>query len=96
MESFEINTNLNTGLPQGQYCDIISGFLENGRCTGETITVGGDGHAHIRVCGGCEDPVVAIHIGQYNISGHIKKNNNQTYQLSLSLCYVNSLSYTCQ
>ncbi|KHJ93840.1 alpha amylase, all-beta domain protein, partial [Oesophagostomum dentatum] len=28
-----------TSLPSGQYCDVWSGYLKDGRCTGKTITV---------------------------------------------------------
>ena len=70
---YDINTNLQTGLPQGTYCDIISGNLENGRCTGSTVHVGGDGHAHFNVCSGCDDPMVAIHVGECRSKGFLKK-----------------------
>ncbi|KAK7100027.1 alpha-amylase-like [Littorina saxatilis] len=62
-ESFDLDANLQTGLPQGAYCDVISGDLENGRCTGSTVYVGGDGRASIHVCAQCFDPVLAIHVG---------------------------------
>ncbi|KAH9519908.1 hypothetical protein Btru_071218 [Bulinus truncatus] len=64
LESHDINANLQTGLPAGSYCDVISGNYENGHCTGSTVTVGADGHAHIQVCSSCEDPMVAIHVGE--------------------------------
>ncbi|XP_055958799.1 alpha-amylase [Patella vulgata] len=63
LDGFDINANLNTGLPSGTYCDVISGNLENGRCTGKTIQVGGDSKAHINVGHSWEDPMIAIHIG---------------------------------
>ena len=53
---------LQTGLPQGQYCDIISGSLEQGGCTGKTITVQGDGKAKITISNSEEDPMIAIHV----------------------------------
>lgn len=64
LEGSDLNANLQTGLPQGTYCDVISGNLENGRCTGNEVHVGGDGRAHISVCHSCEDPMVAIHVGE--------------------------------
>ncbi|KAK7482695.1 hypothetical protein BaRGS_00026104, partial [Batillaria attramentaria] len=63
LESGQLSANLQTGLPQGTYCDVISGNLENGRCTGNSVHVGGDGRAHITVCGDCDDPELAIHVG---------------------------------
>eukprot|EP00105_Crassostrea_gigas_P027049 XP_011448249.1 PREDICTED: alpha-amylase [Crassostrea gigas] len=59
----DINVNLQTGLSQGTYCDVISGNYENGSCTGNEVHVGGDGHAHFHISSGIEDPVIAIHIG---------------------------------
>lgn len=63
LESSDINQSLQTGLPAGTYCDIISGDLENGKCTGKSVTVNGDGTANINVCSNCDDPVLAIHVG---------------------------------
>jgi alpha-amylase len=49
-------------LPQGQYCDIISGSLEQGRCTGKTITVQGDGRTSLTISNSEADPMIAIHV----------------------------------
>ncbi|XP_035658299.1 pancreatic alpha-amylase-like [Branchiostoma floridae] len=56
-----LDATLQTGLSSGDYCDVISGDLSNGGCTGKTITVGGDGRAHIYIAGDDEDPMIAIH-----------------------------------
>ena len=81
-EDGPIDNTFSTGLPAGQYCDIITGDLEGisrfesninffsktiilssgGKCSGRTITVGGDGKAHISVDNKTDDPVVAIHV----------------------------------
>jgi len=53
---------LQTGLPQGQYCDIMSGNLEQGRCTGKVITVQGDGRTQITISNSEADPMIAIHV----------------------------------
>ncbi|KAH3712444.1 alpha-amylase-like [Dreissena polymorpha] len=58
-----MNSDINTGLPSGDYCDVISGSYENGECTGKTVHVDGSGHAHFNINGQSDDPVVAIHIG---------------------------------
>lgn len=57
-----LNQWLQTGLPQGQYCDVISGNVEQGRCTGKTITVQADGRASIAVSNTDSDPMIAIHV----------------------------------
>ncbi|KAI8797778.1 C-type lectin domain family 4 member E [Biomphalaria glabrata] len=62
LEGFDINQNLQTGLPAGRYCDVISGDIDNDRCTGKTVEVYNDGTAHINVCSNCDDPVLAIHV----------------------------------
>lgn len=59
-----LNADIYTGLPSGDYCDVISGNYDNGSCTGKTIHVNGDGNAHINIQGSSDDPVVAIHIGK--------------------------------
>ncbi|KAL4216996.1 alpha-amylase [Mactra antiquata] len=58
-----LNQNINTNLPSGNYCDVISGNYENGACTGKTIHVDSNGNAHINISGTSDDPVVAIHVG---------------------------------
>ncbi|XP_035665855.1 alpha-amylase-like [Branchiostoma floridae] len=58
-----LNATLQTGLSSGDYCDVISGDLSNGFCTGKTITVGWDGRAHIYIAVDDEDPIIAIHVG---------------------------------
>jgi alpha-amylase len=61
-DAFALNQSLKTDLPQGTYCDIISGNLENGTCTGKTITVQADGHVQISISNTDADPMVAIHV----------------------------------
>uniref|UniRef100_A0A668ACI3 alpha-amylase n=1 Tax=Myripristis murdjan TaxID=586833 RepID=A0A668ACI3_9TELE len=56
-----LDVTLNTGMPGGTYCDVISGRKDGGRCTGKQITVGGDGRAHFKISNRDEDPFVAIH-----------------------------------
>lgn len=61
-DGHQMGVQLQTGLPPGNYCDVISGNLDHGRCTGKTITVNNDRTARFDIVGGDEDPVVAIHI----------------------------------
>nr|BAM74656.1 alpha-amylase [Haliotis discus hannai] len=63
LEGYDLSKSLNTGLPSGSYCDVISGNLENGGCTGKTIDVDGSGHASIHISSSDKDPMVAIHVG---------------------------------
>ncbi|KAJ8357147.1 hypothetical protein SKAU_G00199410 [Synaphobranchus kaupii] len=53
---------LNTSLPGGTYCDIISGQKEGNRCSGKQVTVGDDGRAHFRISNMDEDPFIAVHV----------------------------------
>lgn len=59
----DLNQTLPTSLPAGTYCDVISGNLFNGSCTGKTVEVGNDGKANIVIGGTEEDGVLAIHTG---------------------------------
>jgi alpha-amylase len=61
-DDYGLDQWLQTGLPQGQYCDVISGNLEQGHCTGKIITVQDDGRAQITVANSEEDPMIAIHV----------------------------------
>ena len=59
-----IDVKLQTGLPAGKYCDVITGQVgRDGRCTGSTIDVHSDGKARISINETAEDPIIAIHIG---------------------------------
>lgn len=58
----DINQDMQTGLPAGTYCDVISGELSSGRCTGKTVTVGNDGYGYISLSQGEDDGVLAIHV----------------------------------
>jgi hypothetical protein len=59
-----LNQTINTGLPVGDYCDVISGNYVNGTCSGKVIRVEENGEAHISIKGDADDPVIAIHIGE--------------------------------
>ncbi|KAF5276538.1 hypothetical protein FQR65_LT03968 [Abscondita terminalis] len=53
---------LQTCLPAGVYCDVISGNVDpNGQCTGKRVIVGPDGKAMIELNYDDEDRVLAIH-----------------------------------
>jgi alpha-amylase len=52
---------LQTCLPAGQYCDVISGSKLSNFCTGKTVNVESDGGAFIEILHHEEDGVLAIH-----------------------------------
>ena len=61
-EDFGMDFTLQTGLPAGNYCDIISGNKVNNSCTGKTVTVNSDGTTRVNIKYYEEDPVIAIHV----------------------------------
>ncbi|XP_071983091.1 pancreatic alpha-amylase-like [Engystomops pustulosus] len=58
----DMDVTLNTGLPAGTYCDVISGQKEGSHCTGKQITVSSAGTADFKIRSSDDDPFVAIHI----------------------------------
>ncbi|EFX81580.1 alpha amylase [Daphnia pulex] len=61
-EGSNMSQTLQTCLSAGTYCDIISGNLVNGQCTGKSVTVGSDGKALISIGNAEDDGVLAIHV----------------------------------
>lgn len=57
-----MSETLQTGLPAGTYCDVISGQKEGNGCSGIKIQVNGDGTAYFQISNSAEDPFVAIHV----------------------------------
>lgn len=53
---------MQTCLPAGIYCDVITGSLINEKCTGKSIVVDKDGNSFISLADNEEDGVLAIHI----------------------------------
>lgn len=67
-----IDQGFQTGMPSGEYCDVIAGNFDSdtGTCDGPTISVDSSGYAHFtvakhdaaaihvgaKVCAGCTDP----------------------------------------
>ncbi|KAL4707798.1 hypothetical protein ACJJTC_001744 [Scirpophaga incertulas] len=62
-DNWDLNETLQTCLPAGSYCDVISGEKIGNSCTGKTITVGNDGRAFISLGSNDYDMVLAIHRG---------------------------------
>nr|ACA34374.1 alpha-amylase [Lithobius forficatus] len=61
-EGYPLRATIQTGLPPGDYCDIISGNLKNGRCTGRVITIGNDRKVTLDISNDWEDPMIALHV----------------------------------
>lgn len=61
LEKHDLDKILHVCLPNGVYCDIISGDLINGKCTGKKIHVE-NGNAHITIKHNEFDGVLAIQI----------------------------------
>ncbi|XP_046391056.1 alpha-amylase 4N-like [Ischnura elegans] len=57
----DLKQTLQTCLPAGTYCDVISGAKSGSSCTGKTISVGGDGKAYIQILHDEDDGILAIH-----------------------------------
>lgn len=61
-DNYDLNSSLQTGLPAGTYCDVISGLKSGSSCTGKTVVVGSDGRANISIGSSEGDGVLAIHV----------------------------------
>lgn len=94
LEGFDLNTSLSTGLSAGQYCDVISGNKVGNKCTGKTITVGGDHRAHFSVSHRSEDPMVAIHVGKFSICNLKNHDGSDWLDPFLSLLLTKKLGGT--
>jgi len=57
-----------TGMPSGDYCNVIQGCPTSSGCSGDTIHVDGSGNAHIRITDGA-NPIAAIHVEARSGSG---------------------------
>uniref|UniRef100_A0A2K6U862 Alpha-amylase n=1 Tax=Saimiri boliviensis boliviensis TaxID=39432 RepID=A0A2K6U862_SAIBB len=61
-DDWSLSLTLQTGLPAGTYCDVISGDKINDNCTGIKIYISDDGKAHFSISNSAEDPFIAIHV----------------------------------
>jgi len=59
---YDLSQDLNTCLPAGTYCDVISGSLINGSCTGKSVTVNEQGYGYIHIASDDFDGVLALHV----------------------------------
>ncbi|XP_038166778.1 alpha-amylase 1-like [Arvicola amphibius] len=61
-DDWALSTTLQTGLPAGTYCDVISGDKIDGNSTGIKVYVSGDGNAQFFISNTAGDPFIAIHV----------------------------------
>lgn len=59
-ESGNLDVTLQTGMPEGIYCDIISGNKIGNSCTGATVTINSARKGHLFLAGDAPDGVLAI------------------------------------
>ena len=58
-----MSETLQTGLPAGDYCNVVQGPATKSGCTGDVIRVGSDGKGLIKITNP-EEPFLAIHVGE--------------------------------
>ena len=59
-----MDATISTGLPPGTYCDVITGCATDTGCTGGSVVVDSSGEARVLISNH-EEPMLAIHVGQY-------------------------------
>nr|AAW66386.1 Amyrel [Drosophila neocordata] len=59
---YDLSQYLQTCLPAGEYCDVISGSLVNGSCSGKSVTVDDNGYGYIHISPEDFDGVLALHV----------------------------------
>lgn len=82
----DLREKLQTGLPAGTYCDVITGEVVNGKCSGKSVTVNDDGTALIEISSNEPEGVIAIHIQVSMISSDKLKDNKHTTEHYLNFC----------
>lgn len=60
-DQYDMTVTIKGCLPPGAYCDIVSGNLENGKCTGKVVTVQQNGEVYVDILKREEDGFIAIH-----------------------------------
>ncbi|XP_058456094.1 alpha-amylase-like [Malaya genurostris] len=62
LEGWDLNQRLQTCLPTGKYCDVISGTVDGGVCTGTVVDVDSDGITNVYLSAYDGNGVLAIHV----------------------------------
>ncbi|XP_037031652.1 alpha-amylase-like isoform X2 [Bradysia coprophila] len=63
LDDYDLKENMQTCLPAGTYCDVISGTKNQNKCTGTKVEVNEEGIAHIFLSSDDANGVMAIHTG---------------------------------
>nr|XP_027210305.1 alpha-amylase A-like [Penaeus vannamei] len=77
-DEYDLKQTLQTRLPAGTYCDVISGSKQGESCTGKTLTVGPDGRAYVEVLTTAYDGVIAIHINS-KVSDDVSRHDHPLF-----------------
>ncbi|WP_428776279.1 starch-binding protein [Vibrio sp.] len=95
--SKSIDQSFATGMPEGEYCDIIAGdFVESDTsCSGPTVTVDSQGYAHFTVAA---QDAAAIHVGAKlgqpcSNCGSVTP-TPESPVASTAICYDNNANFT--
>jgi hypothetical protein len=83
-DRFDLKRTLFSCLQPGTYCDVISGNLENNRCTGKSVKVDENGMAYIEILTTEEDGVLAIHEKVKRSSSSRRLSRNASPSLDLT------------
>ncbi len=59
-----LDQTFNTGLPAGDYCNVIEGPATDTGCEGNVVNVDGSGNARVYI-DNADAPIFAIHVGKY-------------------------------
>lgn len=62
-EKKHFDWEIQTCLPAGTYCDVISGAVENGKCVGDSVVVDEEGYTRVSIDKDSVHGVFAIHTG---------------------------------
>lgn len=89
----DLNQTLQTGLPAGTYCDVITGDVVDGKrrrrqCTGKSVLVDSDGRANITILLKESEGVLALHTQVSTINSDKSKNNKHMTVHYLNFCMI--------
>lgn len=85
----DLREQLQTGLPAGTYCDVITGGVVDGKCSGKSVQIGDDGTATIEILSNESEGVLALY-PQVSIIKSDKENDNK------DMIVLSKFSYDCR
>jgi len=72
----DLREKLQTGLPAGTYCDVITGGVVDGKCSGKSVQVDKNGNAIVEILSDEPEGVLALHI-QVSVTKNDKEKDNK-------------------